>query len=147
MMMLTKNFSAAELGVEAASECVRKSAQALCGQVLEPVREKYGRAVRVHCGYRDPEHNRAVGGKAKSWHLFAGTEAAADFDVEGESLRMVFDWMRLKSGLPFDKVILESSGGVPRCIHVQMDCGAAPRRLAYAGSTGAGTVYVPEVVA
>lgn len=147
MTMLTKNFSAAELGVEAADECLQQSAQALCEQVLEPVRERYGRPVRVHCGYRNPQHNRAVGGKLQSWHLFAGTHAAADFDVEGVSLQVVFDWMRLESGLPFDKVILESRGGVPRCVHVQMDCNAAPRRLAYAGSTGAGTIYVPEVVA
>jgi Peptidase M15 len=146
-LKLTENFSDVELGVAGVEERLQRNARELCARVLEPVRARFGKPVRVHCGYRNPEHNRRVGGKHNSWHLFEGSRAAADFHVEGESLHSVFDWLRLQSELPFDKVILESSGGTPRCVHVQMDCMAAPRRLAYSGSTGAGTVYVPEVVA
>lgn len=142
MVRLSFYFSEAELGVAEAEERLKENARELCERVLEPVRLHFGMPVCVHCGYRDPQHNRRVGGKVNSWHLYEGGRAAADFHVEGESLREVFDWMRLESGLPFDKVILESSGGVARCIHVQMECGVEPRRLAYSGSTGAGTVYV-----
>jgi hypothetical protein len=62
-------------------------------------------------------------------------------------LEYLFGWIRLLSRLPFDKVILERRDGVARCIHVQMDCEAVPRRMAFSGSTGAGVVYQPEVVA
>ncbi len=146
MKMLTEHFSEAELGVECRAEQARKNAQALCERVLEPVRAKFG-VVHVHCGFRSVEHNGAVGGKKNSWHLYEGGHAAADFHVEGAGLRTVFDWLRLKSELPFDKVILESSGGKPRCIHVQMDCAGKERREAFTGATGAGTNYLPEVVA
>ena len=64
----------------------------------------------------------------------------------------VFDWIRLESGLQFDKVILEShppppeGDGKPAAVHIQVDTLQAPRRLAYTGSTGAGTVYTPQTV-
>jgi zinc D-Ala-D-Ala carboxypeptidase len=147
-MKLSEHFTAEELGVARASIDAVENARALCEQVLECVRARFGNPVVVHCGMRSAQHNKAVGGKAQSWHLFEGGRAAADFHVAGEDTRRVFDWMRLESDLPFDKVILESAAdGTPACIHVQMDRVAEPRRLAYTGRTGAGTMYRPEVVA
>jgi hypothetical protein len=147
-MKLSEHFTAEELGVAHASMGEVENARALCERVLERVRARFGKPVVVHCGMRSVQHNKAVGGKAQSWHLFEGGRAAADFHVVGEEMRSVFDWMRLESDLPFDKVILESAAdGTPACIHVQIDRVAEPRRLAFTGNTGAGTVYRPEVVA
>jgi zinc D-Ala-D-Ala carboxypeptidase len=145
-MKLTEHFFEEELGVAGADERVVRNAKALCERVLEPIRQRFG-AVHVHSGYRSPKHNRSVGGKKDSWHLYEGGHAAADFHVEGVELEYLFGWMRLLSRLPFDKVILERKDGAARCIHVQMDCEAEPRRLAFSGSTGDGKVYMPEVVA
>jgi len=145
-MQLTENFTAAELGVEGQESRLLTSAQYLCSMLLEPIRAKFG-PVRVHDGYRSPDHNAAVGGKPTSWHQFDGTQSAADFDCPGSSYQTVFDWIRLESGLPFDKCILESnSAGEPRCIHIQLNAHVAPRRLAYTGQTGAGTTYTPVEV-
>ena len=145
-MELTPHFTDSELGVEGTEQRIIDSAVFLCTHILEPIRAKYG-PVRVHCGYRPPEHNAAVGGKPTSWHLFEGTRAAADIDVLPVGFQECFDWIRLESGLPFDKVILETnSAGAPATIHLQVDSEAPPRRLAYTGSTGAGTVYIPQHV-
>ncbi len=145
-MQLTEHFSDHELGVAGQESRLLKSAQYLCATLLEPIRTQFG-PVRVHDGYRNPEHNAAVGGKPTSWHQFDGTQSGADFDCPNAGYQQVFDWIRLESGLPFDKVILESNGaGEPRAIHIQVDATATPRRLAYTGSTGAGTVYVPQEV-
>ena len=43
--------------------------QNLCQQVLEPLREHYGRAIHISSGYRCKELNRRVGGVANSQHL------------------------------------------------------------------------------
>lgn len=140
-MQLTEHFSDYELGVAGLNSRLLTAAQYLCQTLLEPIRSKFG-PVRIHDGYRNPEHNAQVGGKPTSWHQFNGTESAADFDCVNAGFREVFDWIRLESKLPFDKVILESnSAGEPRCIHIQVDANAVPRREAYTGSTGAGTVY------
>lgn len=145
-MQLTEHFTDVEMGVENADQRLIENATFLCQTILEPIRAQFG-PVRVHDGYRSPSHNAAVGGKATSWHQFNGNQSAADFDCLPHDYQTVFDWLRLWSGLPFDKVILEhNSAGAPAAIHIQVDTLAPPRRLAYTGSTGAGTVYTPQTV-
>lgn len=147
-MNLSEHFTDHELGVENPGELrLVQNAAYLCRTILEPIRAKFG-PVRIHDGYRSPEHNAAVGGKPTSYHQFEGGKAAADFDCTAAGFQQVFDWIRLESGLPFDKVILEhNTTNEPRAIHIQVDSSAPPRRFAYLGSTGAGTVYTPmEVV-
>jgi zinc D-Ala-D-Ala carboxypeptidase len=146
-MQLTQHFSDQELGVVGCDQQLIDNATALCEKLLEPIRAHFNAPVRVHDGYRDSWHNLRVGGKPASWHLFEAGHAAADFHVVGFDLQFVFKWIRLESALPFDKVILEVSGGRPACIHIQVDASESPRRLAYTGSTGAGKDYDPVEVA
>lgn len=145
-MQLTEHFQDVELGVAGCDERLIGNAQYLCIELLEPIRARFG-AVRVHDGYRDPAHNACVGGKAASYHLFDDGKAAADIHAVGCTLKQLFDWIRLDSGLSFDKVILECNAqGEPACVHLQIDSNTTPRRLAYTGSTGAGVEYVPAPV-
>lgn len=141
-MQLTEHFADTELGVAGCDVRLVVNAQYLCSQLLEPIRARFG-TVRVHDGYRDAGHNARVGGKTASFHLFEDGCAAADIHAVGCTLQQLFDWIRLDSGLPFDKVILEkNSQGLPACVHLQTDLKNAPRREAYIGSTGAATDYV-----
>lgn len=145
-MELTEHFTYEELGLTfpAGDSRLVENALFLCRQLLEPIRAHFG-AVIVNDGYRAPGHNASVGGKPTSYHLFTDGRAAADIKLAGAGLPEAFDWIRLESALPFDKVILEAAaGGDPRCIHLQIDRLNPPRRQAFTGSTGAGTVY-PEV--
>lgn len=145
-MRLTEHFSEEELGVAGCEARLIANADYLCMSVLEAIHLKFG-TVRVHDGYRDPGHNARVGGKTASYHLFEDGHAAADVDAQAVPIHTVFDWLRLESELPFDKVILEvNAQGVPACVHVQVDRLVAPRRLAYTGHTGAGAVYEPAEV-
>jgi hypothetical protein len=146
-MKLTDHFTARELRVENAPDRVVANARALCQEILEPIRAHFSRPLIITSGYRPPERNRAAGGKRRSFHLYEGGHAAADFKIPGLPITEVFDWLRLESGLPFDKAILESARGVPVVIHVQIDREALPRRQAYTGATGAATHYQPVEVA
>jgi hypothetical protein len=145
-MQLTVHFSDLELGVVNCEQRLLTNATNLCTLILEPIRAKFGE-VRVHDGYRPPERNAAVGGKATSYHLFDDGRAAADVDAPAVTIEALFDWLRLESGLLFDKVILETNdAGIAACVHIQVDMMSAARRLAYTGHTGAGVVYVPAEV-
>jgi hypothetical protein len=145
-MQLTEHFADTELGVDGAASQIIANAMYICQELLEPIRAQFG-PVHVHDGYRPPAHNAAVGGKLTSYHLYDGTQSAADIDVLPTDYQAAFDWIRLESGLPFDKVILETNDAdVPACIHLQIDSAVAPRRQAYVGKTGAGTVYTPVAV-
>ena len=142
MVQLTEHFTVEELGIVPADPVLMQNALYLCEQLLEPIRAKFG-PVHVHDGYRAPAHNFEVGGKEKSYHLYLAGEAAADIDVKPTAgLSELFDWIRLESGLPFDKVILEFGELAGEgCVHLQIDRSNAPRRLAYVGATGAATEY------
>jgi hypothetical protein len=145
-MQLTEHFSDAELGVDNGDPQLAAAAHFICVKLLEPIRAKFG-PIFVHDGYRDPGHNARVGGKPASYHLFVDGHAAADISAAGVTNDELFDWIRLDSGLPFDKVILEHNAqGVSACVHVQISAAAAPRRLAYIGMTGDGQVYTPVLV-
>jgi hypothetical protein len=145
-MQLTEHFSDRELGVVGCETRLVANATYLCMSILEAIRAKFG-PVRVHDGYRDPGHNARVGGKLTSYHLFEDGRAAADVDAPAVSIQELFDWLRLESGLLFDKIIMEhDKQGEPECVHVQVDLMNSPRRLAYVGETGDGKDYTPVEV-
>jgi len=147
-MQLTPNFADTELGVAGASAELVANATYICEQLLEPIRTQFG-PLRVDDGYRDIDHNAAVGGKTLSYHLFQSTKSAADVVplTAGVTMQQIFDWVRLESGLPFDEVIYETNpDGTPGCPHFQIDSAVQPRRLAFTGTTGAGEVYTPAEV-
>lgn len=144
---LSANFTEFELGVSGASERVKSNARFLCEKLLEPIRARYAAPVFVTSGFRDPAHNAQIGGKPRSFHLYEFDRCAADFKVLGISAQETFDWLRLESGLPFDKVILEYRDGEARIIHIQAYAKGEPRRLAYIGETGDGQQYTPVEVA
>lgn len=88
--------------------------QALVSNVLDPLREWYGRPIYVNSGYRCPELNQAVGGAENSYHLHG---MAADIDTRTvEDNRKLFDYIR--QHLPFTELIWEKGG---QWIHVAYD--------------------------
>lgn len=143
IMQLSPHFSDREFGVIGCEQRILDNVTFLCINVLEPIRAHFNSSINIHDGYRDQGHNTRVGGKIASFHLFDGGHAAADFDVAGHTLREVFDWLRLTSKLPFDKIILEhNSAGVDAAIHLQVDRNNAPRREAFVGGTGNSQQYI-----
>nr|DAF99743.1 MAG TPA: peptidase [Siphoviridae sp. ctuOq1] len=71
--------------------------------VLDPLREKYGKPIRVSSGYRSAILNRSVNGATSSQHRLG---EAADITVGNkEENRKLFEI--IKSELPFDQLIDE----------------------------------------
>lgn len=82
---------------------VAASLEALCANVLDPLRERLGQPVRVSSGYRPPALNPLVGGANSSQHT-AGE--AADISVNGMTPKELCEAI-IKFGLPFDQLIEE----------------------------------------
>ena len=75
----------------------------LVDNVLDPLREKYGKQIRVSSGYRSAILNRSVNGATSSQHRLG---EAADITVGSkEENRKLFEI--IKSELPFDQLIDE----------------------------------------
>lgn len=91
--------------------------EALIASVLDPIRELYGKPIKVSSGYRCPELNRLVGGVKKSQHVFG--EAA---DIKGEdSMENYRIGCLIAKNCPFDQLIFEQvmhDNLYPQWIHV-----------------------------
>lgn len=64
---LAPNFSPKELASKGDGSLIMVK-KALVG--LQRMRDTYKAPLRINCGYRDPAHNKAVGGERNSQHLF-----------------------------------------------------------------------------
>lgn len=88
---------------------IRAKLQTLIEELLDPVREGWGRAITVNSGYRCSALNQAVGGVATSQHRKG---EAADLNAgDPAKNRMLFDKIvdMQKAGLiAFDQLIDES---------------------------------------
>lgn len=80
--------------------------------VLDPLREKYGKPIRVNGAYRCPELNKAVGGSKTSQHM---TGQAADITVGSPDANKKLFNLIIEMNLPFDQLIDEKNF---RWIHV-----------------------------
>ena len=76
----------------------------LTDNVLDPLREAFGSAIRVNSGYRCPDLNKAVGGASASQHLRGEAADISAGSTEGN--RRMFD-LAIKLKLPFDQLIDE----------------------------------------
>lgn len=74
----------------------------LCDNILQPVREHFGRAVTISSGYRSEDLCVAIGSSRKSQHAKG---QAADFEIAGVDNKEVAEWIR--DTLDFDQLILE----------------------------------------
>lgn len=81
----------------------RDSVVALTREVLEPLRQAYGKPMHINSGYRCPELNRAVGGSSTSQHM-KGEAADIRTGSQTESWRLAKLAKDLR--LPYDQMIL-----------------------------------------
>ena len=101
------------------------SLRTLCEQVLEPVREHFGRPVIINSGFRAKAVNKAIGGASSSQHCKA---EAADIEIPGVDNLNLYEWLTVNSD--YDQLILEYYTGEPRSgwVHVSHVSPAANRR-------------------
>lgn len=74
----------------------------LCQHILQPLRDYYGRPLRITSGYRSPELCLAIGSSVNSQHAKG---QAADFEIPGVSNKDLAEYIR--DNLSFDQLILE----------------------------------------
>ena len=77
---------------------------AIRDNVLNPLREKFGKPIRITSGFRSPELNKAVGGKPTSQHIKG--EAVDITAIDKADNKELFE---LCKTLNFDQLIDESN--------------------------------------
>jgi len=79
-----------------------KKLELLCVYVLEAIRDKFQKPIKINSGYRGTALNKAIGGSESSQHCKC---EAADIEIMGINNKMLAQWIMLN--LDFDQLILE----------------------------------------
>lgn len=117
----------------------------LCERVLQPVRDHYGKGVKVNSGFRHPDVNAAVGGSKTSDHCRG---QAADIEIPGVPNHELAEW--IKANLKYTQLILEFyTRGVPDSgwVHVSYDPANLKQQDLTAVKENGKTVYLPGLQA
>ena len=117
----------------------------LAERVLQPVRDHYGRGVKVNSAYRHPDVNRAVGGSTTSDHCKG---MAADIEIPGVPNAELAEW--IQDNLEFRQLILEFyTPGIPDSgwVHVSYNEADNKKQVLTAMKENGKTVYKPGLIA
>jgi hypothetical protein len=154
-MNLTANFTLAEMVKSETAlrhdmdntpgEAEIANLKTLCEKVLQPIREHYGKGVKVNSGFRHPEVNAKVGGSKTSDHCKG---QAADIEIPGVANADLAQ--HIVDTYDFTQVILEFyTPGVPDSgwVHVSYDPANLKKQVLTATKKDGKTVYLPGLVA
>lgn len=155
MTQLTKNFSLAEMVKSETAlrnnldntpgEAEIANLKVLAEKVLQPVRDHFGKGVKVNSGFRHPDVNAAVGGSKTSDHCRG---QAADIEIPGVPNAELAEW--IKANLQFTQLILEFyTPGIPDSgwVHVSYNPDNLKKQDMTAIKKDGKTVYLPGLVA
>jgi zinc D-Ala-D-Ala carboxypeptidase len=154
-MQLSANFSLHEMSKSETAlrmgfdNTPTKEAEAhlklLCDNILQPVRNHYGKGVKINSAYRSPESNAAVGGSKTSDHCRG---MAADIEIPGVANADLAEY--IKNNYKFTQLILEFyTPGIPDSgwVHVSYDPDNLKKQCLTATKQNGKTVYLPGLVA
>jgi hypothetical protein len=154
-MNLTANFSLHELSKSETAlrmgfdntpdEEATENLRLLCEKVLQPVRDHYGKGVKVNSAYRSPESNAAVGGSKTSDHCKG---MAADIEIPGVANADLAQF--IMDNLDYTQLILEFyTPGIPDSgwVHVSYDPNNLKKQELTATKVAGKTQYLPGLVA
>lgn len=154
-MNLSKNFTLAEMTKSETAlrhdmdntpgEKEIGNLKLLCERVLQPIRDHYGKGVKVNSGFRHPEVNAKVGGSKTSDHCLG---QAADIEIPGVPNAELAEW--IKDNLEFRQLILEFyTPGIPDSgwVHVSYVLEDNKKQVMTATKRDGKTVYLTGLVA
>ena len=100
---LTKSETATRFGISnEPSEEIITNLQKLATNILQPIRDNFGKPLIITSGYRSPEVCLKVGSTINSQHTKG---QAADFEIGGMANKDLSDWIH--QNLDYDQLILE----------------------------------------
>jgi hypothetical protein len=143
---LTKSETALRLDLDnTPGEKETESLRLLCEKVLQPVRDHFGKGVKVNSAYRSPESNAAVGGSKTSDHCKG---MAADIEIPGVANADLAQF--IMDNLSYTQLILEFyTPGIPDSgwVHVSFDPNNLKKQELTATKVAGKTQYLPGLVA
>jgi len=110
----------------------------LAEKVFEPLREWYGKPIKINSFYRSKALNTAIGGSQTSQHSHG---QAMDIDTAADNKKL-FDY--IKANLNFDQMIWEfGTSENPDWVHVSYKASGIRKQILKAKKVNGKTTYEP----
>ena len=142
---MTKSDTALRLDMDNTPNAAQvENLKTLCEKILQPVRDHFGKGVKVNSGFRHPQVNAAVGGSTTSDHCKG---MAADIEIPGVANGDLAQW--IVDNLEFRQVILEFyTPGVPDSgwVHVSFNPEDNKKQVLTAAKQRGKTLYLSGLV-
>jgi zinc D-Ala-D-Ala carboxypeptidase len=143
---LTKSETALRLDIDnTPGEAETENLRLLCEKVLQPVRDHFGKGVKVNSGFRSSATNQATGGSKSSDHVKG---QAADIEIPGVANVDLAQW--IMDNLDYTQLILEFyTPGIPDSgwVHVSYDPNNLKKQELTATKVAGKTTYLNGLVA
>ena len=143
---LTKSETALRLDIDnTPGKAETESLRLLAVKVLQPVRDHFGKGVKVNSGFRSSKTNQATGGSSTSDHVKG---QAADIEIPGVPNAELAQW--IMDNLEYTQLILEFyTPGIPDSgwVHVSYDPNNLKKQELTAMKVAGKTQYAPGLVA
>ena len=143
---LTKSETALRLNIDNTPDDEQiESLRLLCKMVLQPIRDHFGKGVKVNSAFRGVELNRAANGSLTSDHCKG---MAADIEIPGVPNAELAQW--IMDNLDYTQLILEFyTPGIPDSgwVHVSYDPQNLKNQELTATKQAGKTVYLNGLVA
>ena len=143
---LTKSETALRLDLDnTPNEADIEALRLLCEKVLQPVRDHFGKGVKVNSGFRASAVNQATGGSKTSDHCLG---RAADIEIPGVANADLAQW--IMDNLEYTQLILEFyTPGIPDSgwVHVSYDPSNLKKQELTATKVAGKTTYLQGLVA
>lgn len=125
---LCKSQTAINKGIDnTPTNIIVKNLNRLIDNVLDPLREAWGKPIIVNSGYRCPALNKAVGGVPTSHHLKGMAADITTGNVADNS--KLFD-LAITLKLPYCQLIWEKGGAAgPDWVHISYDANNIKRQI------------------
>ena len=126
---MTRSDTAKKKGIDnTPTLAVIHNLEELCRDLLQPIRDAYGKPIKVTSGYRSPRLNAAVGGSITSvhrlgWGVDIQPTSGSYEDFENEIIKIVNDL-----GLKYDQILMERSGK-SKWLHLGLKNNAGRQRM------------------
>jgi zinc D-Ala-D-Ala carboxypeptidase len=114
----------------------------LAEKVFQPIRDHFGKPIRISSGYRSKALNTAIGGALSSQHC---SGEAIDIDMDGTDITNAQVFNYIKDNLEFDQLIWEFGTDTnPDWVHVSYEStGKQRKQILRAVKKGGSTSYKP----
>ena len=143
---MTKSETALRLDIDnTPNEAETEALRLLCEKVLQPVRDHFGKGVKVNSAFRCEDLNRAANGSVTSDHVKG---QAADIEIPGVANADLAQW--IMDNLDYTQLILEFyTPGIPDSgwVHVSFDPANLKKQELTAMKVAGKTQYVPGLMA